>query len=275
VPGMGSELGLDHIVIVVAELDAGVRDYEALGFTVVRGGVHEGAPTHNALIGLADGTYLELIAFRGAVDEGAGEAPPSAFWAMVRSWGRLPEGLAHFALLPADTASAIAAAGRRGLALAGPVSGSRRRPDGQLVAWETGIPGGLALPFLCGDVTPRELRVPGGAAAVHANGVVGIAGVTVAVDDLGEAAGRYAALLGVEPELAPAAASGNAASFALAAGTITLVAPVGDEDGALATRLAERGPGLHALRLRVAAGADTGPLDRGLAHGAVIERVAG
>jgi catechol 2,3-dioxygenase-like lactoylglutathione lyase family enzyme len=278
---MPSEIGLDHIVIVVADLDRGIDDYRALGFTVVRGGEHSGAPSHNALVGLADGTYLELIAFRGPVDGAAAGDAPSPFWAMVRSWGRLPEGLAHFALLPGDTAAVIASAAARGVALEGPFGGSRLRPDGTLVAWQTGIPEGLSMPFLCGDVTARELRVPGGESAVHANGAVGIDGVVVACADLAEASARYAALLGVpsDPTLAAQLPGASTTAFALRGGTLTLAAPCGrgaagtSATVALAAHLAERGPSLFALRLGVAPGAETGALDAELGHGARIERV--
>ena len=48
-------LGIDHIVIVVRDLDAAAQDYERLGFTVVPGGKHP-VGTHNALIAFADST---------------------------------------------------------------------------------------------------------------------------------------------------------------------------------------------------------------------------
>ena len=55
-------LAIDHIVIVVRDLEAAMRSYEQLGFTVVRGGRHP-VGTHNALISFADGSYIEIIAF--------------------------------------------------------------------------------------------------------------------------------------------------------------------------------------------------------------------
>ena len=55
-------LSIDHIVIAVADLDAAVRDYTALGFTVLPGGEHPRG-SRNALVVFADGAYLEIIAF--------------------------------------------------------------------------------------------------------------------------------------------------------------------------------------------------------------------
>lgn len=56
---------IDHVVIAVSDLARAVADYRALGFTVLEGGVHASDATHNALIGFADGTYLELLASTG------------------------------------------------------------------------------------------------------------------------------------------------------------------------------------------------------------------
>ena len=44
---------VDHIVVVVPELEAAIRSYAELGFTVVRGGRHN-IGTHNALVAFAD-----------------------------------------------------------------------------------------------------------------------------------------------------------------------------------------------------------------------------
>ncbi len=60
--------GIDHLVIVVKDLDQAAQDYQQLGFTVVPGGQHP-VGSHNVLISFADGSYLELIAFyREAID---------------------------------------------------------------------------------------------------------------------------------------------------------------------------------------------------------------
>jgi catechol 2,3-dioxygenase-like lactoylglutathione lyase family enzyme len=262
---------IDHVVILVDDLRQAQADYTALGFTVVEGGEHAGGLTHNALVAFADGTYLELLAFRGA--------PPPAdapgLNRLTRRWiARAPagEGLLDFALLPTAIAGDIAAAVAAGLDIEGPLPGGRRRPDGQEVAWQLGLPAAPELPFLCGDVTPRALRVPEGGAAQHANGIRGIAGMTVAVADLGASAARYAALLGAEP-LPDVEAGGTItplAVFPLHGMPITLVAPYGPDDP-LRGRLARRGAGPYALRLFGPSGGDAGSFDLALTHGASIQ----
>ncbi|MCW5883173.1 MAG: VOC family protein, partial [Anaerolineae bacterium] len=56
--------GIDHIVILVHDLAQAQADYAALGFTVVPGGEHTGGATHNARVAFADGSYVELLAFK-------------------------------------------------------------------------------------------------------------------------------------------------------------------------------------------------------------------
>ena len=54
---------LDHLVILVHDLEEAVRDYRRLGFRVTPGGEHADGLTRNALVPFRDGTYLELVAF--------------------------------------------------------------------------------------------------------------------------------------------------------------------------------------------------------------------
>jgi hypothetical protein len=53
---------LDHLVVLVRDLDGATRDYEELGFAVTPGGEHADGLTHNALIPFRDGSYPELVA---------------------------------------------------------------------------------------------------------------------------------------------------------------------------------------------------------------------
>jgi catechol 2,3-dioxygenase-like lactoylglutathione lyase family enzyme len=224
-------LAIDHVVILVQNLAAAATDYAALGFTVAPGGQHTDGATHNALVTFADGSYIELLAFLRPAQE-------------HRWWRQVPdgEGLIDFALVPDDIAAVIEAARGRGLPIDGPHPGGRQRPDGQRVAWQTGLPPSPDLPFLCADVTARELRVPPGPARRHPNGATGIAEVTVAVRDLEASAARYTALLGGPP----AARAERRASFSLGHARLTLASP-GPEDADLLARLERRGEGPAAL----------------------------
>ena len=229
---------LDHVVIAVHDLARAMEDYRALGFTVQMGGRHPGRTSHNALVVFEDGAYLELIAWP--------EPGPAERWYNVLT--AHGEGFMDFALIPEDVPRAIDEARSRGLALNGPIEGSRVRPDGRELKWRTGRQATFDLPFLCGDVTPRELRVPEGDARRHANGALGVASVTVGVHDVDVSRTRYRALLGT-PEL-----------------------DVGETRLVLAPGTAAR-EGPCAMQVRTSIRAKAGALDRGLTHGAAIELI--
>ena len=54
---------LDHLVILVLDLELASDDYRKLGFSVSPGGEHADGLTRNALVPFEDGTYLELVSF--------------------------------------------------------------------------------------------------------------------------------------------------------------------------------------------------------------------
>lgn len=252
---------IDHIVILVEDLAAAESDYAALGFTVTPGGEHAGGETHNALVVFADGSYLELIAFKR-------EAPGHRWWRHLAAGA----GLVDFALLPDAIDEDVAAARARGLPFGEPIPGGRLRPDGQRVAWKIAAPPTPDLPFLCWDVTPRSLRVPEGAARQHANGATGIAALTVVARELPASVDRYRALLGAEPAESVLTISGAGhASFVLGTSAIELASPDDDPAHPFAARIAARGEGPYGLRLRAEPPAVAGPLDIATTHGVPIE----
>ena len=267
-------LPLDHIVIAVNDLEAAIADYAALGFNVQRGGDHPGRPTHNALVVFADGSYFELIAWKEP-------APQERWWQLLQRHG---EGIVDYALLPRSTAEAVAGAARRGLVLDGPLDGGRLRPDGERLRWQTARPPSPDLPFLCGDITPRALRVPEGDARVHPNGALGVASLAIAVHDLDATLAHYRALFGdgdgdghahVGPVVALPGSGVRLAVISIGGSALVLSAPrdpIGGPSSPLAQRLAARGEGPYALVLRTADAAQTsGALDPARAHGALIE----
>lgn len=228
---------LDHVVVAVADLAKAVDDWRARGFTVVIGGRHPGRTSHNALVAFEDGAYVELIAWA---------APgPAERW--YNEHARHGDGLMDFALVPEDVPRAIEEAKARGLALDGPQEGGRVRPDGLPVRWRTGRQSTFDLPFLCGDVTPRDLRVPAGEARRHANGTQGVASLTVAVKDLDASVARYSALLG----LVPGGAERDSMSVGTpSAGSSTATVVLGTTAIVLSRQARPRGEGPCAMELR-------------------------
>jgi catechol 2,3-dioxygenase-like lactoylglutathione lyase family enzyme len=177
---------IDHVVILVHDLDAATRDYTTFGFTVVPGGEHADGRSRNALIAFADGSYLELIAFKDNI------VPESHTFYRTNSI----EGLITYAFLPTNIKADIDSARERGLPFDGPHPGGRLRPDGQRLEWQIARPLTHDLPFLCADITPRSLRVPSGPAHEHRNGATGISALGIVVSDIEQSRQRYASLLG-------------------------------------------------------------------------------
>ena len=165
--------GIDHLVIVVKDLEQAAKDYEQLGFTVVLGGYHP-VGSHNALISFRDGSYIELIAFYR-------EAPDHRWWGPLQKGERLVDYCAQTDDLRGDTQKLRDA----GVAINDPVPWSRTRPDGYELKWllslVTGSHRGVA-PFLIQDVTPRDERIP--RKFHHKNGVTGIINLTLAVSEI-------------------------------------------------------------------------------------------
>ncbi|NPT53097.1 VOC family protein [Paraburkholderia elongata] len=267
---------LDHIVIRVHDLTQTIEDFTALGFTVQQGGIHADGVTHNALIGFADGSYIELIAFLQA-------APQRRWWDVGQRHG---DGFVDYALLPSSVGAVIDAAHGRGLKYDGPQAGGRVRPDGARLEWQTGRPQTSDLPFLCGDITPRDLCVAEGAVREHANGVRGVASLTVAVEDLTASVQRYRALLGVsERETRAVALPGLGAVSAMVSigdASVVLLSPVHadaasvtTEGAALRQQLATRGDAVFDVVLRADGHAESRVLDRDRTHDAWFEIAAG
>ena len=181
--------GIDHLVIVVKDLDRAANDYEQLGFTVVPGGRHP-VGSHNALISFQDGSYLEIIAFYR-------EAADHRWWAPLSKGERFVDFCFQTDDLRGDTKKLKDA----GAAINDPVPWSRKRPDGYELQWllslATGSHRGVA-PFLIEDVTPRSERIP--QEFHHKNGITGIEKITIAAGELAQIEKWYGALLGAEGE---------------------------------------------------------------------------
>lgn len=208
-------LTLDHIILVVSDLQVATRQFSQLGFSVIAGGVHTGGLTHNALVLFPDGTYLELLATtRSSTLRTLGLLKRLRLLGIYTSnetaiGRRLIEDLASgvgmndYALLSLDLQHQVNSIKVRGALFTEPNPGGRLRPDGKEITWRTAVPSSLDLPFLIDDLTPREIRVPAVEDNYHSNGILGINGLTILVSNLVESMAHYRALLGDDPVTQP------------------------------------------------------------------------
>jgi catechol 2,3-dioxygenase-like lactoylglutathione lyase family enzyme len=248
--------GIDHLVIVVGDLDRAAGDYQRLGFTVVPGGRHP-VGSHNALISFADDSYLELIAFYR-------EATDHRWWEPLKKGERLADFCFQTDDLRGDTQKLRDA----GVAINDPVPWSRKRPDGYELKWilslATGSHRGVA-PFLIEDVTPREERIP--REMKHGNGATGIGKVTVAVGDLSEIDNWYRALLGSRGlAVSDDALRADGLRFQAGPHVLDFLTPR-DSNSPIANWLQRFGPSPYSAILR-ASGPARSLFDPALTHGA-------
>lgn len=262
--------GIDHIVILVQTLAAGSADYEKLGFTVTPGGEHVGLGTHNSLVPFADGAYFELIAFKEP------EKPVAQRWYPRLAKG---EGLMDYCLYGDHLGAEIAAIGSRGFAMRGPIEMGRARPDGIRIDWKLIVNpanvGETVGPFVIEDTTPRELRVPGGAAARHPLNVDGIRGIVIGSRDLHVSATTLRQVFGSPGESVTPSVAGAAAAIRFQVGPNFIEVAQPTADGELAQHVARFGDCPYEVWLRSPAGAPVGGtlLNVGLAHGARLRIV--
>jgi hypothetical protein len=193
-------LALDHLVLVVPDLDAAVTDLERrTGARPVAGGAHPGRGTHNALLGLrregSTRSYLEILARDPAQPDVAEQdvllgAGPTLATGVSRlfGWAVRTE--------PAELAATLQAGREAGADMGEEVAASRHSPGGLELSWRLAVPrplgyGGVQ-PFLLAwedahptdadlptvDLLSLELRHP---AAERAGSVLRALGVTLPV----------------------------------------------------------------------------------------------
>lgn len=238
--------GIDHFALVVNDLDAAVQTHRRLGFDAQAGGEHPAFGSHNALIALADGAYLELVGFKNI------ELASKAFWRDAVKRLHASEGLDNFVLLSNDLASDVSNLRARGLVVSEPEDGSRVRPDGQRVAFRIATLGGTRsglLPFLIQDDTPRELRIEPASEGLGRRARV--KQILIAAKDLDSARETYRALLGAEPKRVRSTTGDlQGFRFSMPWGALVVAHPE-REANAMADQLSRRGEGLYAITLRV------------------------
>jgi len=188
---------IDHVLLAVRYLDAGAAWIrERHGLTALPGGRHPGAGTANLIVPLGD-DYLELIAI---VDPAEAAASPLA--ARLAAAPESGASLATWAVRVTDLDAVKQRLSDAGVATAGPLPGSRRRPDGVLLEWRTlrvGTGEEPALPFFI-ECKVAAGEHPGAAPVEHPAGTVLLRGLRLSSPDPQALADRLRTVLdeGVE-----------------------------------------------------------------------------
>jgi len=188
-------LGIDHLVIAVADPDDAAAQLEAdLGLEATGGGRHDALGTFNRLVWLGD-TYLELIGvFNQSLAERSWLGPP-----VLR---KLDEGggLATWAIATDALEADLAELRASGSVLGDPMAGERRRTDGAVVRWRLAVPRSLGPsepPFLIehdpasAEWTPAD-RAARAALAHSIGGPVRLDVLELPVDDVPRTIQRFA-----------------------------------------------------------------------------------
>ena len=122
---------LDHILLGAQTLEVGVAFVEHFtGVHAAFGGVHPGRGTRNALLSLGTRRYLEIIA--PDPEQSAGTSP------LLDRLQKINEPkLVGWAAHPRNIQALAAQIKSSGIAADGPTPGSRKRPDGKVLHWQT------------------------------------------------------------------------------------------------------------------------------------------
>lgn len=199
---------IGHVLIQVDHLEIAIRQYRQMGFQVVPGGLP--GKTHNALIYLKDGSFLELFSTNH------GKIMNKLLGFMVKlvglfdySYSRrltlyLPghEGLRDYALDSVPVAqyqTNIEKIRANGLTISKPRSKSRVNQHGICLQWTLSIPDSPSLPFLMSEYQPT-MKIEEKEVA-HSNGVLGIHELQIATSQWEKTYREYSLLLGAEPEI--------------------------------------------------------------------------
>lgn len=125
----GSGVDIDHVILGINDLERGMRAFESrTGVAPRRGGEHPGRGTQNALVSLGGGRYLEILA-------PAASQPPAGAREQAIDHAELT--LVGWAIHTPAIGSTVQQIRSAGFDVEGPVPGSRRAPDGALLAWQS------------------------------------------------------------------------------------------------------------------------------------------
>jgi hypothetical protein len=240
--GSPMKINVDHAGICAYQLEPIQKAFASLGLEAVYGGAHATGGTHNALLGFDDGSYLELIA----------PQHPESMSKETRDYEALKPDLAQtcfWATGSHNIPNDVQALRQRGFDIQSPQLGSRQRPDGILVVWDTAAidqkSGGDILPFFIEDHTRRGTRIQP-SPSVTGGELRGIEWVVLGVRDLDASIALVRKAYGwPAPTLATDTAFG--AKMAYFSGTPVLLATPIDKTSWMAGQLEKFGQGPIAL----------------------------
>lgn len=216
-------LGIDHLVIAVADPDAAAAVLEGVvGLEATAGGRHEALGTFNRLVWLGD-SYLELI---GVFDRSLA----------VASWIGAPTvraldaggGLATWAIASGALDDDVQRLRASGGDLGDPQPGQRRRPDGAVVTWRLAAPrrlGPAEPPFLIehdptsAEWTPTDRAIRAGERH-QIGGPVRLEALELSVDDANATIQRFGRTVGLR--FRPSLAGGGSRDAAVGRQTVRL-----------------------------------------------------
>jgi hypothetical protein len=244
-PKNSMHLKVDHAGICSYQLEPIQQAFADLGLKTEYGGAHATGGTHNALLGFDDGSYIELI---------AAQHPETMTGEDAEQWTSLKPDMARacfWAVDVDDIASSVKQLRHAGLKISDPKDGSRKKPDGTVLQWQTAAVNegsiGNILPFFIQDKTPRSARIqPSG--SVKGTELRGIQMVVIGVNSLKETIELYRGAFNLpEPEIAESTELG--ARTAYFSGTPVILAQALDKNSWLNAYMAKFGQGPIALLL--------------------------
>ena len=133
-------LYLDHIMYAVPDLENSMAEIASItGIVPLDGGVHPGNGTRNALLGLSNSSYLEIIGpdKKQNLENTLGELLVSKNTSGIRAW----------AVAVSDLASVADVAQELGFRVRDRKEMSRKTPEGSLLEWELLFLEDALLPF--------------------------------------------------------------------------------------------------------------------------------
>lgn len=261
---------VDHIIVAVLDRDVAARDYNELGFKTIVGGTHPDGHTHNCLVPLAQGPYIELVAPTDVDEIRVRHEDHNLHWLYCFNAG---QGFAGYALNTPDIEPVVERLQAAQYSINGPRRGGRILPDGTQTLGSAVNITTPRYPAVSSDITPREWRIPTTPEnSTHDNGVTGVAHVIAMVHDVEDGVSRYQALTGIQAERGTPISGARTADFLVDNARLTIAEPT-DPDSAMYEDLQLRGEVPFLVRLHTTNPARRGLLDRTLTHHARFELV--